>query len=152
MMRTFYEQREREKHLIREDRKKWLQQAADQYGSANEIARAVGMDLAHVWRSARDYGIELAKSHPMASRRKAYEALAAEGLTAPQVAERMGVKLATVHCAANKYGLCFADGRAKHNIAPKGPTAPEPEAADPLAAMRELAAKENAAMRRRNRA
>ncbi|MHA7852218.1 hypothetical protein [Roseovarius sp.] len=152
MMRTFQEQREREAAMIRKDRAEWLSEIAKHFDSTSGMAAAIGVDNAYLAKVADDAGVRLPKSNRTASRRKAYEALAAEGLTAPQVADRMGVKLATVHCAANKYGLCFADGRAKHDIAPKGPRAPAPDVADPLAAMRQLAAKENAAMRRRDRA
>jgi len=88
------------------------------------------------------------------TRREAYEALAAEGLTAPQVAQALGVKLHTVHCAAVKYGIRFADGREKRPVPRKPAPKPEPqsEPTDPMAAMQALAAKENAAMRRRDRA
>lgn len=149
MMRTFKDQRERENEMIREDRREWLTEACKHFFNASEMSSALGMDLGYLCKIAKDAGISLPKGSAQHTRRKEYEALAAEGLTGPQVAERLGVTLGTVHCAASKYGIRFADARAKAKIAPKPAPAQEPVPADPLAAMRALAAKENAAMRKR---
>lgn len=96
-----------------------FQQLAAQGATAKQIADTLGLKIDRVRRDAKAAGITLTKAkHPgrpiewdvdLATR------LAAQGLTAREIAEHVGAATVTVRRVLGRHGVTLVDGRAKYS-------------------------------------
>lgn len=145
-------------------RKAWLKEMARRHRSGVEMAQALQMERACLYRMAREYGVTLPRKYatkgprwPSAPDRvSALIACRDRGMTKLEAARELGISPSSVSHAVKRLDLEWpVDGRGKFPRTRKTPpqAASRPATPDqgPIARMRELAKRENAAMRRRTR-
>lgn len=129
----------------------WLRRAARRYKSQTEMARSLGIERTYMIRTAKRLGVQLPVGlAPRQSRHtvKDYLQCVNAGMTARQTAIHLGVCISTVYKRAERHGFTFAyvrPGPKRKRPKPMPKPKPQPK---PLT-MADLAAKENAAMKRR---